>query len=266
MTTTTIAAGQRSGVHTIAPGVVVTVTPAAGASAIVEYTASAASDITNNVATWKTWPNGTVTSLSAALCNKRGFVRATAIGGAVVLDTNFGPTNEQLAPYETDWGGLLGVSGGGVGLKSAGVLAQSAVPASVTGTVAETVLATVAIPAMAAGVAGGKIRITVDTTQTANADAKTVRLRLAGSQIWGGSSIFLSTSGSKFAAEVWIVGSNSQKTMANITTTYGGAATGAMVTSAVDMTQPQNLTITGQLATSTDSLQIEGYTVEILNP
>jgi hypothetical protein len=40
-------------------------------------------------------------------------------------------------------------------LKAAGVLAQSAVAASFTGTLTETVLATIAIPAGAIGVNGG---------------------------------------------------------------------------------------------------------------
>lgn len=259
MTTTTIAAGQRSGVHTIAPGVVVTATPAAGASAIVEYTTSAASDITNNVATWKTWPNGTVTSLSAALCNKRGFVRATAIGGAVVLDTNFGPTNEQLAPYETDWGGLLGVSGGGVGLKSAGVLAQSAVPASVTGTVAETTLATIVVPANAMGL-NGSLRISLFASNTNNANNKTLNVRFGGVQLASAIRTTTLNQGQYFI----ILNRGAANSQIWYQLAQGAGLSEAVVS--VDTTQTQNLTITGTLANAADTFTVETYTVEILSP
>src|SRR5213079_2421852 len=66
----------------------------------------------------------------------------------------------------------FGFSGGGIGLKAAGVLAQSAVAASVTGTLTETVLATIAIPAGAMGV-NGAIRVTALWSYTNSADTKT---------------------------------------------------------------------------------------------
>lgn len=158
----------------------------------------------------------------------------------------------------------IGYSGGGIGLKSAGVLAQSAVPASVTGTTTETTLATINIPAGAVG-PNGSLSITTLWTMTNNADTKTTRIRLAGQG-------YLAFAAASVMAQqsVTIIRNrnayNSQIGYNSASSTGLGSTGSSNTASTVDMSQAQSLTITGQLGTSTDTITLEGYTVELLNP
>lgn len=256
MPTTIIQPGQVSAPQSLAPGVLVTVTPGSGASAFVEYTTGSPIDLVNGTATWSPWPRGTVSSTAAALANKQGFVRVTATGGSVVLDVNFYPTNQQLAPYATDWNGQKALS----------VQAQSAVSASVTGTATETTLATVALPANAVAI-NGRLRLRSYFSVTSNTDTKTLRVRIGSAIVTLGvingagtyvilDADLMNVGGGQIAyVQSWI-GANS----------YPGvvASTGGLAS--VDLTQAQSLTITGQLGTTTDTIQLLGYSVEVLNP
>lgn len=158
----------------------------------------------------------------------------------------------------------IGTSGGGIGLKSAGVLAQSAVPASVTGTLIETTLATIQIPSGAVG-PNGMIRLTPLSSWTNSANSKTINTYLGGVQF--GARIQTTSAGEQFCTLIRC--RNSQASQVSLGKTAGSAfqSTGSTATTgAVDMTQAQTLTITGTLANTGETITLEGYTVEILNP
>jgi hypothetical protein len=147
------------------------------------------------------------------------------------------------------------------------VLAQSGTPASVTGTTAETVLATVVIPAKAVAT-NGRVRLRSYWGCTANTDSKTLRIRIAGATGIGSGSI--NSSGIAYTvidADFINQGSGNiqyvQLVANNGALSAGGASGGQL---AIDMTQAQSLTLTGQLGTSTDTITLLGYSVEVLNP
>ncbi|MGB8422191.1 hypothetical protein [Paraburkholderia sp.] len=152
------------------------------------------------------------------------------------------------------------LGGGGVGLKSPGVLAQSAVPASVTGTTAETVLATIAIPAGALG-PNGRIRAAMGFSTMATA-SHTVRMRLSGTAVM----IVGPTTSVSGVQQQDILAQNS--TTSQIAIPFGGVGTNSLapVTTALDMTQAQTLTITAQPGATTETMTLYWYSVEILNP
>ncbi|WP_354686684.1 hypothetical protein [Cupriavidus necator] len=156
-------------------------------------------------------------------------------------------------------------SGGGIGLKSVGVLAQSAAPVSVTGTTTETTLATIAIPAGAMG-PNGALRITTAwSAQASNANTKTVRHRIGSTQI--GSSTGLANNLNTITAQQWSNRNSQTSQIArDVIAVPFGANGGALLATAIDTTAAQTLTLTAQLGTASDTITLEAYTVEILNP
>ena len=155
------------------------------------------------------------------------------------------------------------LSGGGVGLKAAGVLAQSAAASSVTGTTAETILASVAIPAGYLG-PNGTLRVTTLWSFPNSANTKTIRVRLGG-QIF---SIKALTTSLSFQGQTIIRarGTRAQVSSAPSAASDFGSSGAVVQMGTVDMTQDQTLTITGTLASSTETITHEGYIVEVLNP
>lgn len=154
-----------------------------------------------------------------------------------------------------------------LGLSVPVVLAQSAVPASVTGTVAETTLATIMIPAGAMG-PSGSLRIRPKVSFSASGTSKIVRVRLGGALValtdWGSINTAVTIAA---LYDVHNRGAmNSQIGVSSFTTGVVGATANGFNLSAIDMTVAQSLTITGQLAAGADTLTLEAYTVEILNP
>jgi len=156
-----------------------------------------------------------------------------------------------------------GGGGGGIGLPASGVLKQSAVPASVTGTLSETTLATIAIPAGAMG-ANGMLRITALWSFTNSANNKTLKGVLAASQFMN--QVFTTSTSIRTQTMITNRGAaNSQVGHAASAGAFSGS-TSAVVTSAIDTTQAQNFTLTGTLANTGETITLEGYTVELLNP
>ena len=156
-------------------------------------------------------------------------------------------------------------SGGGIGLKSSGVLAQSAVPASVTGTLSETTLATIAIPAGAMGV-NGAIRIKSRWTYPNTANVKTLNARINGVLV----EQKVEGSGFQITRTDWS-GENRGAMNSQIwdrNNSVGGAyeQNATFQTTAIDMSVAQNLTLTGTLANTGETITLEAYTVELLNP
>lgn len=151
-----------------------------------------------------------------------------------------------------------------IGLKPAGVLAQSGVAASVTGTTTPTVLAAITVPAGALG-PNGCLRVTTQWSYTNNANNKTLGITLGGTSFMA--SIQSTTNGLQYQTNIRNRGA--QNSQVGYGATAGGSftATGVVpTTGAVDTTQSQVLNLTATLGTSTDTATLEGYTVEILNP
>lgn len=137
---------------------------------------------------------------------------------------------------------------------------QSNVSSSVTGTTSETTLVTITIPGSAMG-PNGSLRIMPITSCTNNANAKTFRIRVAGNSV---QSVSLANAAG-FQTMTIIRNRNSASSQMIHQSSTAFSATGtAMVTTAVDTNSDFQITITGQLATSTDTLTVEGYSVEIL--
>lgn len=158
----------------------------------------------------------------------------------------------------------IGGSGGGIGLKSAGVLAQSAAPASVTGTVSETTLATIAIPAGTMGL-NGALRITSIWSYTNSANNKTVRARFSGQAL--GSTVMTTTATASILWEAINRGALNSQVTNGAGAGAGLVASGnAVVTMTVDTSITQNLILTATLANTGETITLEGYTVEVLNP
>lgn len=100
----TIAAQTISQPIKVAAGALVTVTPAAGAIAAVEYTTGDEAAVRNNVAVWSPWAKGAVRAKATDQLNDTGFIRVMATGGTVAIAVDATPTNGALAPMRADWG------------------------------------------------------------------------------------------------------------------------------------------------------------------
>ncbi|HDR9052688.1 TPA: hypothetical protein QDB02_000370 [Burkholderia vietnamiensis] len=150
------------------------------------------------------------------------------------------------------------------GLGRPQVLAQSAVASAVTGTTSETVLATVAVPANTLGV-NGCLEIEFAYQFSANTDSKTLYLRLGGTLIF--SVVQTSASNGLYIGRVLLYNRNSQSSQ--ITTSPGnviGGNGGSPTATSINTAAAQNLTLTGQLGTSTDTITLNSYSVKVLNP
>lgn len=143
------------------------------------------------------------------------------------------------------------------------ILAQSAVPASVTGTTSETTLASITVPGGALS-KQGSIRLIPLLSYTNNANSKSIKV------YFGGVLIYSSTATA--SASLWfqrcIRNRNALNSQVTESTSNGGPGTSGVAPTylTVDTTQNQALTITGTLAATGDTITLEGYTVEILNP
>ncbi len=143
-------------------------------------------------------------------------------------------------------------------------LAGSSVPATLTGTVAETTLATIAIPAGAMG-ANGILRITSIWSNTSNGNTKTLR----GGR-WSGSTIMLTTNvttNQSHRMQLTMFNRNSESSQVAQGSggiLYGPSGT-AVATSAIDTASAQSMTLTAQLANAGDTVVLESYHADILH-
>lgn len=131
----------------------------------------------------------------------------------------------------------------------------------------ETVLAIIPIAANILG-PHGIIRVTTFFSMTGSTNTKTMRIRLGGllgSEFWA-----LPQSTATIIANVTKYdifnrdATNSQIGQPAITNSGSGNQTTGFVTRAVDTTVAQDLAITAQLATGTETLRLEAYSVDIL--
>lgn len=145
------------------------------------------------------------------------------------------------------------------------VLAQSAVPASVTGTTSETVLATIPVPAGAMG-PNGALRVSTKYSQIGG-NTRTFRVRLGDTELFGGPQNSTSPTMTLGPIQINNRGVSASQVGSMTGTNATGLGTGnSFNVSAIDMLQAQNLIITGQLANAADTITLEAYTVELLNP
>jgi hypothetical protein len=170
--------------------------------------------------------------------------------------------------------GTLAVARGGTGaataraaaaaLKVPYVLASSGVQVTHTGDTAEFVLATISIPANSMG-ANGRLRILTHWSYTNSANSKSLRVR------WGGSSGTVCSSQSvtttaAFGSECFVQNRNATNSQVCGMTVSSGLGTGTINTASQDTTGAIDLVITGQLTNSAESVNLEGYCVELIVP
>lgn len=112
MTTTTITVQPLSRSHGIyAPaGSIVSLAPGSGGTMMLEYTLGSHADIRNNVASWVTWPAGTVSASAKSVCNKNMHVRAWAYTAAGDVSINDSPSAGDMAAFDIDFRSPFGVA------------------------------------------------------------------------------------------------------------------------------------------------------------
>ena len=141
------------------------------------------------------------------------------------------------------------------------VIGKSGVAVPLTGSTAETTLATVTIPGNALG-PNGQIEIWAMFSLTNNANVKTPRFKF-GSMTFQSSALASSASQQIIGRLANRNATNSQVAFAGSGTGLGSGSTAAPVTSAIDTTANVDLTITGQLANSADTMTLESYMVRL---
>lgn len=141
------------------------------------------------------------------------------------------------------------------------VLAQSAVAASITGTTAETALASITVPG---GIMGpnGSLRVTARYSVTGSANTKSFRTRLGGTAFI--SPGVASASSIEYKTVCNIFNRGNQSAQIGDGDSSGISAGNVSYTGAINTALDQVLTITGQLATASETITLESYTVEVL--
>ena len=147
-----------------------------------------------------------------------------------------------------------------------GAIAQSAVSSSVTGTTSLTTLASLTIPGGIMG-ANGALRIEFSASWTANTNLKTVTVALGGTSIGIFSRSGATETGARSQITVRNRGAQNSQVVSlpGSTAVIFGVFTGTYpLTLSKDMSQDQALTITGTLASGSDTLTLESYIVEVI--
>ncbi|HRK63829.1 MAG TPA: DUF2793 domain-containing protein [Terricaulis sp.] len=179
---------------------------------------------------------------------------------------------EEIAPrtgwraYAKDIGAIL-VFTGAAWLDAAAasgawrVIAASGISASHTGSTSETTLASIILPGGALG-PHGALRISSQWSHTNSANNKTLRYRLGGSVLMA--PVLTASASSVHQRSIQNRGvTNAQVTHGSGFPNSFGGTTNAVVTTSVDTTVDQTLTITGQLATGGESVVLESYLIEV---
>lgn len=188
------------------------------------------------------------------------------VGAASTVNIGPLPARQAFGPYAE--GATVAIANQSAGLEydspsinAPRILAQSAVPASVTGTLVETVLASIVVPGAIMG-PNGVLRITSTWSHPNNANIKRLIVNLGGatfqfiSATTTNTSELLRTIRNRAAV-------NSQVSAGS--SAAGAGSTGAVkVTAAINTAVDQVLTLSGLLADIADTITLEGYTVEVL--
>ena len=148
-----------------------------------------------------------------------------------------------------------------VGAAGAAVAKMSAVPASLTGSTAETTLASIAIPALGPNDA---VRATLNWTFTSSVNLKSMFVKINGATFAQNST---STSGHT-ASRMEVMVMNRNNTASQLGSIFGfGYTAGAAVTflnPAVETSGDNTITIRAQLASSGETITLEGYAIEVV--
>lgn len=148
------------------------------------------------------------------------------------------------------------------------IVAQSAVQVSHTGNSNEVALATVSLGAGIMGTSG-ILLIEPCWTHTVSINNKTLRVRVGGI---AGTIIFSKVNGATIAASAPLIvlanrnAQNSQIVPYSPAGQYYSENASAPATHAIDMALAQDLVITGQLASSGETVRLESYQVSLLKP
>lgn len=145
------------------------------------------------------------------------------------------------------------------------LLVSSSAASSVSSGTAETQLASITVPANLMG-ANGSLRITTWWSYTNNANTKTLRVRFGGSGGQTYATVNSTTLNTSYLQQ-WIRNNNSTSAQKGFAASAGAFSNGvalALTTSAVDTTSATTIYISGQTATSGDTITLEGYTVEFI--
>lgn len=143
------------------------------------------------------------------------------------------------------------------------VIAQSGVAVTHTGNTNEVAMATIPLPPMAAGDA---VRVTALWSHTNSANNKTMRTRLGG---LAGTAFraLVTTTTAVFTDEYTIRNRGTAATQVAQPGSSGvafGTTAIAVSTGSVDTSTSKDLVLSAQLALGSESITLEGYTVELL--
>ena len=130
--------------------------------------------------------------------------------------------------------------------------------ASYTGSTTETTLINVSLPAGSLG-NNGQIIVTSNWACNNSAGAKTGKSYLSTSAVGSTSSYTTSTGGSAMNSV-----RNRGVLTAQTSQLIGGASTGASVYTSIDTSAAVPISITGTIATATDNMILEGFTIKVL--
>jgi len=149
------------------------------------------------------------------------------------------------------------------------VLAQSNTAASHTGSTVETVLATVTLPANTLS-ANGSLRVTPLFSKSGTAGTAQVKVRFGGTSgtLYLNHSVSATTTLDQ-SGPIYIRANNAtnaQKGFPATNIAQQGAVTNAMVTSAEDTTANVDIVFSAQLGNAADTVSLEGYTIEQIEP
>jgi hypothetical protein len=142
------------------------------------------------------------------------------------------------------------------------VLAQSAVQVSHTGDTAEFTFATITVPAGAMG-ANGAVYIEALFSMSGANNTRTPRIKFGGTVVAGGNAIASTNLSAKLGNTVQNRNSQSSQVCLNPLNVgpflVGG--TSAVTTAAIDTSASVSITITGQLTSAADTINLEAYRV-----
>lgn len=142
------------------------------------------------------------------------------------------------------------------------VLGQSAVAVSHTGNTNETTLATVNIPAGAMG-ANGQVIVEAIFSHTASGNNKTPRVKFGGTLISG--AVQTTTASSTWRNRVGNRNSEASQVFGPpALTTHFGQTSASVATASVNTASSTDITFTGQLANSGETITLESYIVWII--
>lgn len=148
------------------------------------------------------------------------------------------------------------------GLASETLLAASAVAVPLTGTTNETTLATITVPGGSMG-PNGQFEAVLHFTYTNSANNKTLRLKFGGTTFWQ----VAATTTANYQVYIRVCNRNSNSSQVHFTLTAGTSGLGqsgsAVTTGTIDTSSDQNILITGQLANSGETIQLESYLIKM---